>query len=85
MEQVAGIEQPRVRARAFFRIGERMFGQVPAPELLMARRMPLVIGLGTARLYRIRWLGNTKHKTPDQDLGLRFSSTCCAGLDRRLH
>ena len=56
MEQVAHIEQPGVLARAFFRIGERMFGQVPTPELLMARRMPLMLGLGA--LYgAIEWFG----------------------------
>jgi hypothetical protein len=32
MRQVADVEQPSVLARAFFRIGERMFGKVPAPE-----------------------------------------------------
>jgi hypothetical protein len=56
MEQVAHIEQPGVLARTFFRIGERMFGKVPAPERLMARRMPLMIGLGA--LYgAIEWFG----------------------------
>jgi len=56
MEQVAHIERPRLLARTFFRIGERMFGKVPAPERLMARRMPLMLGLGG--LYgAIEWLG----------------------------
>jgi hypothetical protein len=30
----------------FFRIGARMFGQVPTPERLMAHRLPLMLGLG---------------------------------------
>ena len=56
MEQVAHIERPGVLARTFFRIGERMFGQVPTPERLMARRMPLMLGLGG--LYgAIEWFG----------------------------
>jgi hypothetical protein len=56
MEQVARIERPGVLARTFFRIGERMFGQVPTPERLMARRMPLMLGLGG--LYgAIEWFG----------------------------
>ncbi len=56
MEQVAHIERPRLLARTFFRIGERMFGKVPAPERLMARRMPLMLGLGG--LYgAIEWFG----------------------------
>ena len=56
MEQVAHIEQSGVLARTFFRIGERMFGQVPTPERLMAHRMPLMLGLGA--LYgAIEWFG----------------------------
>jgi hypothetical protein len=42
--------------RAFFRIGERMFGQVPTPERVMAHRLPLMMGLGA--LYgAIEWFG----------------------------
>ena len=56
MEQIAHIERPGAVTRAFFRIGERMFGKVPTPERLMARRMPLMLGLGA--LYgAIEWLG----------------------------
>src|SRR5262249_8961427 len=32
--------------KAFFKIGERMFGQVPTPERLMAQRLPLMLGIG---------------------------------------
>jgi hypothetical protein len=46
MAQIAQIERPGVLARAFFRIGERMFGQVPTPERLMAQRLPLMLGIG---------------------------------------
>jgi hypothetical protein len=56
MEQIANIERPGAVTRTFFRIGERMFGQVPTPERLMARRMPLMLGLGA--LYgAIEWFG----------------------------
>ncbi len=45
-----------VVTRTFFKIGERMFGQVPTPERLMAQRMPLMVGLGG--LYgAIEWFG----------------------------
>jgi hypothetical protein len=42
--------------RTFFKIGERIFGQVPTPERVMAQRLPLMVGLGG--LYgAIEWLG----------------------------
>jgi len=42
--------------RAFFKIGERIFGQVPTPERVMAQRLPLMVGLGG--LYgAIEWFG----------------------------
>ena len=46
MEQTLSVEQPGVVTRALFKIGERMFGQVPTPERLMAKRIPLMLGLG---------------------------------------
>ena len=50
------IEQPRGLTRILFRLGERMFGQVPTAERLMARRLPLMLGLGG--LYAaIEWFG----------------------------
>jgi hypothetical protein len=56
MKQIAQIERPGVLIRAFFRIGERMFGQVPTPQRLMAHRLPLMLGVGG--LYgAIEWLG----------------------------
>lgn len=56
MDQTTGRERPGVVTRTFFRIGQRMFGKVPTPERLMARRMPLMLGLGG--LYgAIEWFG----------------------------
>jgi hypothetical protein len=56
MEQIAQVERPGVLTRLFFKIGERMFGQVPTPERLMARRLPLMLGIGG--LYgAIEWFG----------------------------
>jgi hypothetical protein len=56
MEDIARMEQPGLLTRGFFKIGERMFGQVPTPERIMARRLPLLLGIGG--LYgAIEWLG----------------------------
>ena len=56
MEPIAQIRRPSVLMRTFFKIGERMFGQVPTPERLMAHRPPLMLGLGG--LYgAIEWFG----------------------------
>jgi hypothetical protein len=56
MERIARIQRPGVLTRIFFKIGERMFGKVPTPELLMAHRPPLMMGLGG--LYgAIEWFG----------------------------
>jgi hypothetical protein len=68
MEQAAHIEQPSMLARTFFRIGERMFGKVPTPERLMARRMPLMLGLGA--LY-----GAIEGVSPDLSRGAAQVST----------
>ena len=46
MEATARLERPGVVTRALFKIGERMFGQVPTPERLMAHRVPRMLGLG---------------------------------------
>jgi hypothetical protein len=46
MEQTVGPEHPGLVTRAFFKLGERMFGQVPTPERLMAHRLPMMLGLG---------------------------------------
>jgi hypothetical protein len=56
MERIQEIERPGVTTRAFYKIGERLFGKVPTPERLMAHRLPLMLGLGG--LYgSIEWFG----------------------------
>jgi hypothetical protein len=56
MTRIAEIERPGIVTRIFFRIGRRMFGQVPTPQRLMAHRLPLMLGMGV--LYgAIEWLG----------------------------
>ena len=56
MEQIGQIDKPGALTRTLFHIGERMFGQVPTPERLMAHRLPLLLGLGG--LYgAIEWFG----------------------------
>jgi hypothetical protein len=46
MTLTVGLERPGLFTRAFFKIGERLFGQVPTPERLMAQRLPMMLGLG---------------------------------------
>jgi hypothetical protein len=46
MEANARLGRPGVVTRALFKVGERMFGQVPTPERLMAQRLPMMVGLG---------------------------------------
>jgi len=56
MEQIARMEQPGLLTRGLFKLGEQMFGQVPTPERIMAKRLPLLLGMGG--LYgAIEWLG----------------------------
>ncbi len=56
MEAITPIERPGMVTRTFFKIGQRMFGQVPTPERLMAHRLPLMLGIGG--LYSaIEWFG----------------------------
>ena len=56
MQRIREIERPGLGLRTFYKIGERMFGKVPTPERLMARRLPLMLGLGG--LYgAIEWFG----------------------------
>jgi hypothetical protein len=56
MPRIAEIEWPGLVTRLFYKIGERMFGQVPTPERLMAHRLPLMLGMGG--LYgAIEWFG----------------------------
>ena len=56
MAQIAQIKRNGLLTRTFFKIGDRMFGQVPTPERLMAHRLPLMLGIGG--LYgAIEWFG----------------------------
>ena len=56
MEPITQIRRPGVLIRMLFKIGERMFGQVPTPERLMAHRPSLMLGIGG--LYgAIEWFG----------------------------
>lgn len=56
MRLTAPIERPGLLTHLCFKIGERMFGQVPTPERLMAHRLPLMLGIG-ALWGAIEWFG----------------------------
>jgi hypothetical protein len=56
MTQTVGLERPGLLTRACFKLGERMFGQVPTPERLMAQRLPMMLGLGGLHT-AIEWFG----------------------------
>jgi hypothetical protein len=56
MTTISEVERPGLAVRAFYKIGEAMFGKVPTPERIMAHRVPLMLGLGA--LYgSLEWLG----------------------------
>jgi hypothetical protein len=56
MSRISEVERPGLAVSAFYKIGERMFGQVPTPERVMAHRVPLMLGLGG--LYAsLEWFG----------------------------
>jgi len=61
MERIADSERPGVVTRALFKLGQRMFGKVPTPERLMARRLPLMLGLGSLYLI-IEWFSRTERQ-----------------------
>ena len=46
MPRISEVERPGLPGRAFYKIGERLFGAVPTPERIMAHRMPLMLGMG---------------------------------------
>ena len=46
MEPIEGVERPGLVTRLCFKIGERMFGRVPTPARLMARRPAMMVALG---------------------------------------
>jgi hypothetical protein len=46
MQRISEVERPGLAVRAFYKIGERMFGAVPTTERIMAHRVPLMLGIG---------------------------------------
>jgi hypothetical protein len=46
MQRISEVERSGLAVRAFYAIGERMFGAVPTPERIMAHRVPLMLGIG---------------------------------------
>lgn len=44
--RISEIDRPGLAVRAFYRIGERLFGMVPTPQRIMAHRVPLMLGMG---------------------------------------
>jgi len=61
MERIADSERQGMVTRALFKLGQRMFGKVPTPERLMARRLPLMLGLGSLYLI-IEWFSRTERQ-----------------------
>ncbi len=45
-QRITEVERPGLTGRAFYKIGERLFGAVPTPERIMAHRLPLLLGIG---------------------------------------
>ncbi len=54
--RISEIDHPGLAVRAFYKIGERMFGKVPTPERIMAHRVPLMLGMG-GLWGSIEWFG----------------------------
>ena len=46
MQRISEVDRPGLAVRAFYKIGEWMFGAVPTPERIMAHRVPLLLGIG---------------------------------------
>ena len=46
MQRISEVDRPGVAVRAFYKVGERLFGAVPTPERIMAHRVPLMLGIG---------------------------------------
>jgi hypothetical protein len=56
MTRIGEVECPGLAVRAFYRVGQAIYGRVPTPERLMAHRVPLMLGLGG--LYAVlEWFG----------------------------
>jgi len=61
MERTATIERPGMLTRILLDIGRRMFGMVLTPQQVMARRLPLMLGIGG--LYgAIEWFAKTDRR-----------------------
>lgn len=45
-KRISEVGEPGLAVRAFYKIGERIFGRVPTPERIMAHRVPLMLGIG---------------------------------------
>ncbi|MBI2217018.1 MAG: hypothetical protein HYU51_06930 [Candidatus Rokubacteria bacterium] len=56
MQRISEIDRPGLAVRAFYRVGERLFGAVPTPEKIMAHRVPLMLGIG-GLWGSIEWFG----------------------------
>jgi hypothetical protein len=46
MQRISEVERSGFAVRAFYKVGERLFGKVPTTERVMAHRMPLMLGIG---------------------------------------
>jgi hypothetical protein len=46
MQRISEVERPGLAVRAFYKVGERLFGMVPTTERVMAHRVPLMLGIG---------------------------------------
>ena len=46
MHRISEVERPGLAVRAFYKVGERLFGMVPTTERVIAHRVPLMLGIG---------------------------------------
>jgi hypothetical protein len=46
MSRISEVDRPSLAVRAFYKVGERLFGAVPTTERVMAHRVPLMLGIG---------------------------------------
>jgi hypothetical protein len=56
MARISEVDRPGLAVKAFYKVGERLFGAVPTPEKIMAHRPPLMLGLG-GLWGAIEWFG----------------------------
>ena len=62
MQRISEVERPNLAVRAFYKVGERLFGAVPTTERVMAHRVPLMLGIGGL------WGSMEWFATPDKSL-----------------